>query len=239
VRRLALTLLALVVPLACGGRSEEREQGSGGTTASGGKGGSGTGGNGATGGAAMTGGTGATGGTAGTGMTGGTNATGGTGAVAGTGSGCCLAYPACGRGEVEYQGPCAPELGCHSVTLCCSTIQCGPEPLAAGGTSGTGGSAGTSATGGSGGDPPSDAGVDCNPELEHDRNYVGDPRTCTLIDFGCAEPTRMFFNDCGCGCEQDALCPDAFDCGPGARVAPHLACTPENLAHCPFSEVLE
>jgi hypothetical protein len=229
VRRLVLTLIALAVPLACGGRSEEREQ------AGGGKGGQGTGGTGANGGSAMTGGSTATGGSAMTGgstatggsaTTGGSTATGGTGGTAGTGPGCCLAYPTCAPGEVEHQGPCAPELGCRSVTICCSTIQCVPESPATGGSGGTGGD-------------PSDAGVACDPELEHDRNYIGDLELCARVDFDCAAPTKMFFSACGCGCEQDASCPPAFDCGPGERIAPELACTEENLLRCPFSEILE
>jgi hypothetical protein len=127
------------------------------------------------------------------------------------------------------------ELGCHEVTVCCSTIQCIPERYSTGGSGG----AGTGGGGGSGGDLPAEAGVECNPELEHNRNYLGDPDRCLLIDYTCASPTMSFYNACGCGCEQDATCPETFDCRAGARIAPKLACTPENLARCPFSAVDE
>jgi hypothetical protein len=180
VRRWVLTLLAIAVPLSCGGRSEERQEATGGKGGSAGKGGDGA--------------------------SGGTAATGGMSAAGGMNVGGALA-----GGSSVGGGAGGP----------------------AGGAGGTG-AAGTGGGSGSGGD----AGMPCNPELEHHRNYIGDLETCARADFSCKEPTTGFSNACGCGCEQDASCPPAFDCGPNARPAPGLECTPENLARCPLSEEL-
>jgi hypothetical protein len=179
VRRRVLTLLAIAVPLSCGGRSEERQEATGGKGGSAGKGGDGA--------------------------SGGTAATGGMSAAGGMNAGGALAG--------------GPSVG-------------GGAGVPAGGAGGSG--AGTGGGSGSGGN----AGMPCNPELEHNRDYLGNVETCARADFICMEPTTGFSNACGCGCEQDASCPPAFECGPNARPAPGFACTPENLARCPFSEEL-
>lgn len=58
----------------------------------------------------------------------------------------------------------------------------------------------------------------CDPTTEWWRDYVStDPMECQLIDFACPPNTKGFENECGCGCEQDASCPEFFDCMPPAQ----------------------
>ncbi len=75
----------------------------------------------------------------------------------------------------------------------------------------------------------------CDPSSEHQRRYIGLGAECPGVEFRCYDPTTVFWNDCGCGCEEDPNCPEVFDCSPRASTP----CTPEELAHCPFSRVLE
>jgi hypothetical protein len=68
----------------------------------------------------------------------------------------------------------------------------------------------------------------CNPAAEWWRRYAGtSPRQCALIDYSCPAFTKMFGNDCGCGCEQAEHCPQYQSC-------PH----PENCSQCPFSGIV-
>jgi hypothetical protein len=218
----------------------------GGTSGSGtgGKGGSGTGGTdiGGTGGRG-TGGS-DTGGTGG-GNTGGTES-GGTG-----GQACCLAIPTCAEGEEEVdQSRCLGGAPCREVSLCCSTVWCLPTsqcqaiPVCDDGDEEIEGECpassscysrtvcGTTITCEEG----KDSGGECNPEEEPDRNYVGDsPEECAVIDFACPEHTEYFGNDCGCGCEQAADCPDYVDCMPGPE--PRPGCSTEERARCPYTVV--
>ncbi|APR81049.1 Hypothetical protein A7982_06396 [Minicystis rosea] len=71
----------------------------------------------------------------------------------------------------------------------------------------------------------------CDPATEWWRHYVGNsPEECQVIDFACQANTKMFGNECGCGCEQDASCPQYFDCQPPNQ------CDLEKLkAQCPYS----
>lgn len=86
--------------------------------------------------------------------------------------------------------------------------------------------------------PASDAGTACNPKTEeHRRRYLESPDGCAAIRFTCVANTTVFFNPCGCGCEQRATCPEAFDCQPGAMIAP---CDLQQIqTDCPYSDVLQ
>jgi hypothetical protein len=248
-------------------------KGSGGSGAVGGS----TGGSGAVGGS--TGGTGAVGGsTGGTGAVGGS--TGGTGAVGGSvggsagtgasgGSGgsmiCCTAEPVCGLNEQQISGPaaCPPGAMCHAVSACCSTIWCATEvsqcdayPTCDEGDTTLDGPC-----------PPNVACytrslcgstvscIDaCDPQTEYNRNYVSeDPQCREQVGLICPIGLAHFENDCGCGCEQDATCPEVFHCQttatdtagaapgetpPGAAAPIPLPCDPAELMRCPLSEIV-
>jgi hypothetical protein len=73
----------------------------------------------------------------------------------------------------------------------------------------------------------------CNPQTEWWRNYVStDPQQCMVIDYGCPVNTTTFENSCGCGCEQDASCPQSFDCMPPAT------CNEQEIkTKCPYSTI--
>jgi hypothetical protein len=71
----------------------------------------------------------------------------------------------------------------------------------------------------------------CDPESEHNRNYVALGDACLTVKYACPENTDSFRNDCGCGCEQDASCPEYVDCMPGGDLPPE--CSDETL--CPFT----
>lgn len=71
----------------------------------------------------------------------------------------------------------------------------------------------------------------CDPTTEWWRDYVSTSvNECALIDFACPENTTGFQNACGCGCEQDASCPQTIDCQPPTD------CT-ELKKKCPYSLV--
>jgi hypothetical protein len=228
----AVVVALLGGAVACSGSSDDGGSGGSGGT---GKAGSGavagtdtTGGTGGSGGSALTGGAGgASGGTAGT-APGGRGGSGGSG-VAGTGV-CCNAFPTCGpdEREVPTAADCARLPMCHEVSLCCSTIYCSVLTPGSGGSGGAGGASGTGGAAGASGA--------CNPEMEPDRNYVGESRAeCMVVRFQCPEYTTMFSNDCGCGCEQDASCPDFVDCMPGSDPKP--GCSEEERARCPYTDI--
>lgn len=73
----------------------------------------------------------------------------------------------------------------------------------------------------------------CDPQKEWWRSYVApDPQKCMVIDYGCPPNTKAFSNACGCGCEQDASCPQFFDCMPPSP------CNLEEIKQkCPYSGV--
>jgi hypothetical protein len=72
----------------------------------------------------------------------------------------------------------------------------------------------------------------CDPAKEWWREYIGkSPDECKTIKYACPEYTTPFSNACGCGCEQDASCPEWFDCMPPAP------CDPDMLKKCPYSGV--
>jgi hypothetical protein len=75
----------------------------------------------------------------------------------------------------------------------------------------------------------------CSPAAEaHQREYVGmSPEECAAIRYLCASNTTPFANACGCGCEEDASCPDWFNCEPSPGGTP---CDTQALkAMCPYS----
>jgi hypothetical protein len=73
----------------------------------------------------------------------------------------------------------------------------------------------------------------CDASKEWWRHYVGtSPAACAVIDPACPANTTGFTNDCGCGCEQAASCPEIFDC------MPPKSCDVAALkAMCPFSTI--
>jgi hypothetical protein len=152
----------------------------------------------------------------------------------------CEAFPSCDPGDATFFEPCPPIDTCYSRSLCGSTVWCIEGGVAGGGGfGGFGGFAGTGTAGGGGiagsgmGGIGGAAGAPCNPDAEHNRHYIGLGDQCLLIDFACTGPTMGFYNECGCGCEQDGDCPQVFDCSGNSD----FPCTPENLARCPFSGV--
>jgi hypothetical protein len=163
---------------------------------------------------------------------------------------CCLAIPTCNEGEVEVSATqCVGDAACRQVSLCCETIWCAPEvqcgavPTCDDGDEQIEGECPASSScytrtlcGSTITCEEGDGGETCNPELELDRNYVGmSPSECALIDFACPEHTEYFGNDCGCGCEQAADCPDFVDCMPGPEQRP--GCSQEERARCPYTVV--
>jgi hypothetical protein len=124
--------------------------------------------------------------------------------------------PSCNLGDTQLADACPPEYTCYSRTLCGTTIYCISEVLDL--------DAGAPRDGGS-----------CDPALEPDRQYVGtSPAECSVILFACPVNTNYFGNACGCGCEQDASCPEWVDCMPPAT---DPLCTTEGRAKCPYTRV--
>lgn len=72
----------------------------------------------------------------------------------------------------------------------------------------------------------------CDAAKEWWRNYVGkSPAECATIKYACPANTTAFANACGCGCEQDASCPQTIDCMPPAPDCDKWK------AKCPYSGV--
>ncbi len=73
----------------------------------------------------------------------------------------------------------------------------------------------------------------CDPATEWWRDYVAtSPSACATIKYGCPENTKGFQNTCGCGCEQDASCPEYFDCMP-----PSPCDAAQIKKDCPYSDI--
>jgi hypothetical protein len=85
--------------------------------------------------------------------------------------------------------------------------------------------------------PASDAGTACNPVAEeHRRKYIGSsPASCATIRFTCPAKTTAFSNACGCGCEQQANCPEWFNCQP--TPVPPGCDTQQIEIDCPYSGI--
>ncbi len=211
------------------------------------RGGTGSGGKGGSVGGSSSGGGPSTGGTGAIGGDGGTAGTTPNGGVSGTSGGCCLALPTCAPGQVEQpvDKPCPPGYECEDISICCSTIRCG-SPIA---TCSAYPSCDEGDTQVEGECPPDGAcytsslcgstincrDTGCDPESEHNLNYVGMGDSCALLDFACPEHTNYFHNDCGCGCEQDRSCPAVIDCSPSPE--PNPRCSQEKLERCPYTVI--
>lgn len=73
----------------------------------------------------------------------------------------------------------------------------------------------------------------CNPAEEWWREYLS-PAQCDIppnvkMPNPCPEHTEVFFNSCGCGCEQAQTCPESIDCTASGD------CQAE-LEACPYSQ---
>ena len=73
---------------------------------------------------------------------------------------------------------------------------------------------------------------ECNADTDWWRRYYGrDAEACAAADFICDQPTTMFANDCGCGCEQDLECAQEIDCfAPGCDYD-------ATVVQCPYSRI--
>ena len=146
--------------------------------------------------------------------------------------------------QTPPNAPCPPATTCESITLCCTTIQCS-TPIAQCNAFPT---CDPNDTQVDGGECPQDVGcytrslcgstilcIDdgCDPDSEYNRKYIAMGPECGLIDYTCTAPTEPFGNECGCGCEQDADCPQTVDCSPGPEPRPE--CSDELLARCPYT----
>ena len=73
----------------------------------------------------------------------------------------------------------------------------------------------------------------CDPASEWWRDYKStDPAMCEVMKFQCQPKTLYFGNGCGCGCEQDAACPEVFDCEP-----PATCDVAQIQSDCPYSTI--
>jgi len=73
----------------------------------------------------------------------------------------------------------------------------------------------------------------CDPDQEWYRQYAArSPKACMVVDYSCPANTRMFGNECGCGCQQASNCPKVIDCEPGADNGCEIL-----KAQCPYSDV--
>jgi len=182
---------------------------------------------------------------------GGTDGSGGSGTggtPAGTGGeapGCCLAAAICDPGDTEIasKDDCPAGATCYSNAVCCSTVWCAKRlPNCDAFPSCESDEKDVSEC--------EDSAVcttrelcgnsilcqkrsgSCDHEEELDRDYVAESADgCPLIDYVCPEHTTPFSNECGCGCEQPADCPDFVNCAPGSTVDPLC-----DSAECPYTD---
>lgn len=137
------------------------------------------------------------------------NATGGAPPMGSGGQ--CTALPTCPSGDTKISGSCPTGSVCYPQSLCGTTITCG-FPIVDAGT-------------------PDDAAT-CNPAIEYNRKYAAQSvRACETVDYACPAGTASFGNACGCGCEQDASCPQYVDCMPGPGALNSLCST----SSCPYT----
>jgi hypothetical protein len=177
----------------------------------------------------------------------GTGGNGSGGTPAGTGGEppqCCLAEAVCNPNDTEIgsEADCPPGASCYSNTACCSTVWCASVPTCDafpscdndeelvsecddGAVCTTRELCGNSII-------CQKKDVTCDRDAELDRDYAADdPDSCSLIDYVCPEYTTPFSNECGCGCEQPADCPDFVNCEPGGMVDPLC-----DSAECPYTD---
>ena len=122
---------------------------------------------------------------------------------------------------------------CQLKSLCGNNIICG-HSLDGGATVDVAyDAAQTLDTAGDGEPPPLDLAA-CNPGAEYERSYVASsPALCATIRYTCPAKTTGFQNDCGCGCEQSAACPQYLDCMPGSGPGDPLCDT--SSGDCPYT----
>jgi hypothetical protein len=76
----------------------------------------------------------------------------------------------------------------------------------------------------------------CNPDKEWYRKYTATSvAACAAAKFACPDNTTSFFNDCGCGCEEQESCGQYVDCQPGPNA---VTCEAQKAA-CPYAQVTE
>lgn len=76
-------------------------------------------------------------------------------------------------------------------------------------------------------------GSGCQPGLDKHYVYAAYAEDCPTFTIYCPAGSSPFVNDCGCGCEQPADCPDWVDCMPTTGSISHLCST---SAECPFTD---
>jgi hypothetical protein len=120
---------------------------------------------------------------------------------------CCNAMPVCSNGdqEIPSQDSCPSNAECYSMSICCTTIWCAKASSA------------------------------CDPTTEYNRKYLATGDNCQLVKFTCPANTTVFFNSCGCGCQQDASCPQYVDCMPGPGTSDPLCGATGADDRCPYS----
>src|SRR5690606_37854255 len=149
----------------------------------------------------------------------------------------CDAFPVCPEGT-EQVVQCPEDARCSSHSICGSTIQCRElenPPSCGGGPSCPTGTTEVSECPDSGECESvsfcgttlfcvaETAGGACDPN-DPNREYVAESmEACAGIDFSCDTGLAGFDDDCGCGCEQDASCPEYVDCMPGSDVDPRCS----------------
>ncbi|HET9934457.1 MAG TPA: hypothetical protein VFQ35_27325 [Polyangiaceae bacterium] len=161
---------------------------------------------------------------------------------------CCEAYPTCEPGDSDI-GPnasCPQGTTCYMRSLCCTTIYCAhPNPTCLALPACDPGDMEIT------GECPPDGScyqrtvcgstincldTACDPSTEPNKKYVATaPSACALIDFVCPANTKYFQNGCGCGCEQDPVCPPVIDCQPGGNQDPLCS----QASKCPYSMRLD
>lgn len=159
----------------------------------------------------------------------------------------CDAVPTCGENYVPVSS-CANSDNCYASELCGSTVyceyetvpscgggpQCPPDTRLVDGCPGEGDCQTVSACG----DTIyclADVAT-CSPEEEPNRDYVTMGQdSCVGADIVCPAHTTLFENECGCGCEQGASCPESVDCQPTFGSVQPLCSSEE----CPYTTRLQ
>jgi len=135
-------------------------------------------------------------------------------AATGGGSNCGFAMATCGSEGIFIGGePCPIGRDCYMSYAGCTETRCA-RPISAN-DSGVEGS---------------DAAV-CNPASENNRLYFV-RSSCESSQIACPTYTSYFANVCGCGCEQDSVCPPYVDCASASGIRDPLC---SDMGPCPYS----